>query len=99
MPLLIETRPSYREVSQLLPVEDLLYVAPGHFARRLLQLQQQSRTQSFPAVARVVEWLHVEGDHYVREAAALGGHSVDPGRERGLLSGGKRSRLARFEQR
>jgi len=75
MPLLIEACPSYREVSQQLPDEDLLYIALGHFAHHLLQLQQQSRTENFPAVVRVIERFHVEGDHYVREAATIGGHS------------------------
>jgi hypothetical protein len=37
-----------------------------------LQLHQQSRAEEFPAVCQVVERLHVEGDHYVREAATIG---------------------------
>lgn len=72
MALLIGACPSYREVSRQSPDEDLLYVALGHFARHLLQLQQQHQTEVFPAVAHVIERLHVEGDHYVREAATIG---------------------------
>ena len=72
MPLLIEACPSYREVSQRMPDEDLLYVALGHFADYLLELHQQHQTESFSAVGRVVERLHVEGDSYVREAATIG---------------------------
>jgi len=69
MPLLMEACPSYRTP---LEDQDLLYVALGAFARHLLQLQQQSRAQEFPTVARAIERLHVEGDHYVREAATIG---------------------------
>lgn len=69
MPLLMEACPSYR-----LPSDDqeLLYVTLGDFGRHLLALQRQSRTQEFAAVARAIERLHVEGDHYVREAATIG---------------------------
>lgn len=69
MPLLIEACPSYRPD---LPDEDLLYTALGHFADHLLHLHKQQHTDAFPAVARVIERLHVEGDHYVREAATIG---------------------------
>jgi hypothetical protein len=69
MPLLMEACPSYR-----LPEDDrdLLYVVLGDFARHLLQLQQQSRTEEFADVARAIERLHIEGDHNVREAATIG---------------------------
>jgi hypothetical protein len=69
MPLLMEACPSYR-----LPVEDqeLLDVMLSDFARHLLHLQQQSRTEEFPVVAHAIERLHIEGDHYVREAATIG---------------------------
>ena len=69
MPLLIEACPSYRPAAK---DEDLLYVALGHLARHLLELHRQSRTEEFSDVARVIERLHVEGDHYVREAATIG---------------------------
>jgi hypothetical protein len=88
MPLLIAVCPSYREVSQKLPDEDLLYVALGHFADHLLELHQQHQTDVFPAVAQVIERLHIEGEHYVQEAATIGllegiqngwsGRKVDP---------------------
>jgi len=69
MPLLMEACPSFR-----LPAEDreLLYVMLGDFARHLLDLHRQHQTEVFPAVARVIERLHVDGDHYVREAATIG---------------------------
>lgn len=69
MPLLIGACPSYNA-----PAEDqhLLHVALGDFARHLLQLQQQGPTEEFPAVARAIERLHIEGDRYVRKAATIG---------------------------
>ena len=69
MQLLMEACPLYP-----LPAQDreLLYVMLGDFARYLLQLHRQHQTRVFPAVAQVIERLHVEGDHYVREAATIG---------------------------
>lgn len=69
MPLLMEACPSYR-----LPAEDreLLYVMLGDFAHHLLQLHRQHQVEVFPAIARVIERLHVEGDQYVREATTIG---------------------------
>jgi hypothetical protein len=69
MPLLMKACPSYR-----LPDEDreLLYVMLSDFARHLLQLYRQHQTEVFPAVARVIECLHVDGDRSVREAATIG---------------------------
>jgi hypothetical protein len=52
--------------------EELLYVALGDFARHLLQRFQQDQVDNFPAIARVIERLLVEGDHSVREAASIG---------------------------
>jgi len=65
----MEACPSFRPPAE---DQDLLYVVLGDFARHLLQLQKQSRTEEFPKVARTIERLHVEGDHYVREAATIG---------------------------
>jgi hypothetical protein len=68
MPLFLEACPSFQAAWQASP-QQLLYVGLGDFARHLLQLQQQNRTEEFGAVSQVIERLHVEGDHYVREAA------------------------------
>ena len=68
MPLFLEACPSFRAAWKAAP-EGLLYVGLGDFARHLLQLQQHNQTQEFREVGRVIERLHVEGDHYVREAA------------------------------
>ena len=66
IPMLTEACPSFRTD------EELLYLALGDLARHLLELHQQRRTECFPAVSRVIERLHVEGDHSVREAATIG---------------------------
>jgi|ERR1022692_643471 hypothetical protein len=66
IPMLAEACPSFQSA------EDLLYVALGDFAQHLLELHQRHETVAFPAVARVIEQLHVEGDRYVREAATIG---------------------------
>jgi hypothetical protein len=67
--------------------DDLLYIALSEFARHLLVLQQTKQTNDFPAVAIVIERLHLEGDPSVREAATIGllegiqnvwSHSIDP---------------------
>ena len=70
IPLILEACPSFREVWQK-SSEQSLYLAVGDFARHLLQLQQQDQTEEFAAVGQLIERLHIEGDHYVREAATL----------------------------
>jgi hypothetical protein len=69
IPMLIEVCPSFRATSA---DESLLYVSLGDFARHLLLLHRQGRTEEFPAVAKVIERLQVEGDSFVREAVAIG---------------------------
>jgi hypothetical protein len=44
----------------------------GAFARHLLKLHRAKQTADFPAVAQLIERLHVEGDAFVREAATIG---------------------------
>jgi len=66
IPMLSEACPSFRSS------EDLLYNALGDCARHLLELYQRHETDSFPAVAQVIEQLHVEGDGEVKEAATVG---------------------------
>lgn len=48
------------------------YVCLGDFARYLGDKLKQDDIEDFPAIFRVVERLHVEGDGYVREAATIG---------------------------
>jgi hypothetical protein len=50
----------------------LPYVALGELARHLIDLYRENKTNEFEKVFRVVEKLHIEGEHYVREAATIG---------------------------
>jgi len=75
IPLLVEACPSFQSVLEehrKYYDEEIPYVVLGDFARHLLQLHQQHQAEVFPTVARVIERLHVEGDHYVQEAATIG---------------------------
>lgn len=73
--LLIAACPSFEAASREHKAyygEDLLYVELGEFANHLLKLHQSQQTAEFPAVAQLIERLHVEGDANVREAATIG---------------------------
>lgn len=48
------------------------YVCLGNFARYLSEKLKQGDIEDFPAIFRVIERLHMEGDGYVREAATIG---------------------------
>ena len=82
-PLLLEACPSFTPMwrefvdewrgDDGLPREDLPhYLALAEFARHLISMLVRSETSSFPAVFAVVEDLHTQGEHYVREAATIG---------------------------
>lgn len=58
----------WREEADDLP----LYVALADFARHLISMVERGETAGLPAAFAVVERLHVEGEHYVREAATVG---------------------------
>jgi hypothetical protein len=49
-----------------------LYLALGDLARHLIEGIRSDATTEFPAVFEVVERWHLEGDHFVREAATIG---------------------------
>lgn len=73
--LLLEACPSFGD-SCAESVNDhgseLLYVHAGEFAHHLLQLHQAGRDAEFPAVGVLIERLHSEGEHFVRELATIG---------------------------
>lgn len=48
------------------------YLALADFARHLIGMFERGEMANLRAVFAVVERLHVEGDHYVREAATVG---------------------------
>ena len=66
VPMLIEACPTF------LSEDELPYVSLGDFARHLLELHRRHETETFPAVAWVIERFLIEGDDYVREAATIG---------------------------
>lgn len=79
IPLLVESCPEFSSKWNDLQAEwkddkDGLpyYVCLGEFARNLVENQKQDDTEKFPAIFQAVERLYVEGDVYVREAAAIG---------------------------
>ena len=49
-----------------------IYIILGDFARHLIGMVERGDTADLPAVFAMVERLHVEGEHYVREAATVG---------------------------
>ena len=78
MPLLLVACPSFskRWEEHLAFYQDqdeqLLYIDLGEFARHLVELHKAHRVEEFPAVFQAVESLHLEGDHFVKEAATIG---------------------------
>lgn len=75
IPLLLEACPSFQadwDEHRRYYGAPLPYVALGDLAHHLLRLHLRNEADVFPAVARVIERLHVEGDGYVREAATIG---------------------------
>ena len=76
MDLLLDACPSFakrwEEHRAFMKDDELLYVDLGEFACHLVELQKANRLEEFGAVFEVVERLHVEGDHYVKEAATIG---------------------------
>lgn len=75
MPLILEACPSFRPVWESDLDDDdreLTYICLGRFAGHLLDLHEQGRRDEFGAIAELVEKLHADGDHYVREAATIG---------------------------
>jgi len=78
VPMLLQACPSFVDTWNSLrdeygpELDDLVYVSLGAFARHLIALLEQQRTEEFPKVFQTVEELHVHGDHLVREAATIG---------------------------
>ena len=74
--LLLEACPSFQrswdEYCAKNGDEILYYIVLGNFADHLLELHQKHQTGTFPAVGRIIERLHVEGDDYVQKAASIG---------------------------
>jgi hypothetical protein len=78
MGVLLDANPSFAPQWQAFLQEwhaeaDLpLYLALADFARHLIGMIERGDTARLPAVFAAVERLHIEGEHYVREAATVG---------------------------
>jgi hypothetical protein len=76
MPLVIAACPSFGLVwdpdEHADEGERLLYLDAADFARHVQHLVQTGDHAELPAVAALIERLHVEGDPYVRELATVG---------------------------
>jgi hypothetical protein len=90
MEVLIESCPSFRPQWEAFQTEwpeaadRPLYIILADFARHLIGMVERNETSALPAIFVAVERLHVEGEHYVREAATVGlledlqNHSLHP---------------------
>lgn len=79
MNLLLEACPSFGPKWQAFldewkdePEEMPLYIALGDYARQLIRMLGRSETDGFPKVFHTIERLLCQGDHYVRQAIAVG---------------------------
>ena len=79
MPLLLIACPSFsRSWEEYLleayqgEEEQLLYIDLYEFACHLVELHKAHRIEEFPAAFRAIEDLHLEGNHFVKEAATIG---------------------------
>jgi len=76
MPLLLGACPSFSERWEkhraIYDDENLLYVDMGEFANHLVELYQSNEIREFPAVFKIIETLHLEGDDFVKEAGVIG---------------------------
>src|SRR5882724_6209517 len=76
MPLLLNACPSFSKRWEghraIYEDEELLYVDLGEFAHHLVELLKSNCTEEFAAVFEIIERMHLEGDHYVKEAATIG---------------------------
>lgn len=81
MPLLLAACPSFQETWRDIEAENydedeggrrLHYIDAGTFAAHLVQLQRNGVSAEIAAAMQVIERMHLEGDHYVRELATIG---------------------------
>ena len=78
MPLLVSSCPSFLPLWETFLSEweeeacKLHYLALHAFACHLVELLSKGQVEDFVGVFAVVERLHLEGNHYVREAATVG---------------------------
>lgn len=64
--------PEWEKYRASYPDEGLLYIDMGELAHHMVDLIKTNQTSEFSAVFDIIERLHIEGDHYVQEAATIG---------------------------
>lgn len=62
-----EHKKEYADEENYLP-----YIALGEFAQHLIELEQENKVSEFEDVFELIEKLHIEGEHYVKEATTIG---------------------------
>jgi len=78
LPMLVESCPSFAEKwsehkQEYHDEKDYLpYVALGELALHLIELEKRNQISELENVFEVIEKLHLEGEHYVKEAATIG---------------------------
>lgn len=76
MPLVLAASPSFTHIWD--PEENLdqgrrlLYIDVADFVRHVSRLVEAGEVSESPAIAELIERLHIEGDHFVRELATVG---------------------------
>lgn len=75
IPLLITVTPSFQsewDNHRIKYGEDLVYVALGDYAEKLLQLQQAKHQDELHSIAKVIEHILAEGTSEAREIITIG---------------------------
>jgi hypothetical protein len=78
LPMLVDACPSFtskweEHKREYYDEENFLpYIALAELARHVIDLHRENKTNEFENVFDVVEKFHIEGEHYVREAATIG---------------------------
>jgi hypothetical protein len=78
IPMLLQACPSFSDSWNDLreeygpELDELVYISLSAFARHLVALLEQRRTEEFPRVFQLIEELHIHGDIDVREATTIG---------------------------
>lgn len=62
-----EHKNEYTDEENYLP-----YIALGELARHLIELERRNEIDEFENIFRLIERFHLEGEHYVKEAATIG---------------------------
>ena len=76
MPLVLAASPSFDRIwdpeQNLDAGRRLLYIDVAEFVRHLSRLVEAGEVSELPAIAELIERLHVDGDQFVRELATVG---------------------------